>query len=271
MVKITLGYFHSSSPVLGDNGIAYYLVNTDSDLNKAKSVLLSIDYKNIKKSPYYSSPLATKPLWVTDIGTSTLYSRMTPSIGRDGTIYVGNNDGEIVATNPDGKIKWRKQLSNKPIVHPVTIASDGKILIFSKNNNEKDILTALTTDGKVVWNYSEADYDWFGEYGDYTPSVSNEGIIYLTDRYGLHAITSEGKKLWYFKAKSTIMAGSIIDNNGIVYFSDNHYVYAVNPSGTEKWSYQYTNASGHPSSISLGSDGTIYLMFTQYLVAIGNK
>lgn len=76
---------------------------------------------------FISTEFATRPAWIVDVGT-VVYS--SPVIGGDGTIYVGNLEGELIATNPDGTEKWRLGLGS-PIMSTPAVADNGRIYVIT--------------------------------------------------------------------------------------------------------------------------------------------
>ena len=67
-----------------------------------------------------------KPAWSLDVGHVVFSS---PVIGSDGTIYVGNLEGELIAVNPDGTEKWRFD-SGVPVLASPAVADDGFIYLL---------------------------------------------------------------------------------------------------------------------------------------------
>ena len=56
--------------------------------------------------------------------------RSSPAIGSDGTIYVGSDDDNLYAINPDGSMKWRFKTGSYVFSSPA-IGSDGTIYVGS--------------------------------------------------------------------------------------------------------------------------------------------
>ena len=57
-----------------------------------------------------------------------------PSIGADGTIYVGTGDNNLHAFNPNGTVKWSYAADNLFQTCPV-IGSDGTLYIGNQDTN----------------------------------------------------------------------------------------------------------------------------------------
>jgi outer membrane protein assembly factor BamB len=67
------------------------------------------------------------PLWSVAVG-HVVYS--SPVIGPDGTIYVGNLEGQLIAVNPDGTIKFQFE-SGVPILGAPAVADNGNIYFLN--------------------------------------------------------------------------------------------------------------------------------------------
>jgi outer membrane protein assembly factor BamB len=68
-----------------------------------------------------------EPAWSVDVGHVVFSS---PVIGVDGTIYVGNLEGELIAVNPDGTEKFRITLG-APMLAAPAVAADGLIYVMT--------------------------------------------------------------------------------------------------------------------------------------------
>src|SRR5262249_20021636 len=73
----------------------------------------------------------------------------SPSIGPDGTIYVGSLDGQVYSISPEGQTNWTFAMFNKTYCSPA-IANDGTIYIGSDDGN----LYALDRSGNNKWNFT---------------------------------------------------------------------------------------------------------------------
>jgi outer membrane protein assembly factor BamB len=76
--------------------------------------------------------------WSFDLGEDRHIHKSSPTISADGTIYIGTNIGsgygsDIIAVNPDGTGKWKKQISTEGwIDSSPCIAEDGTVYIGSQ-------------------------------------------------------------------------------------------------------------------------------------------
>ena len=181
----------------------------------------------------------------------------SPVIGADGTIYVGGEDGQLHATNPDGTTKWTFQ-TGSVVRAAAAIGADGTIYIGSYDGN----LYALTDGGQgnvmEKWAFND------GNAITSSPAIGTDGTIYIGDAGGkLRAITdngASGTENWEFATTSQVNSSPAITADGSTVYvgSDDSNLYAVNTSdGSEKWAYLTGGAvEGSPA---IGADGTIYV------------
>jgi outer membrane protein assembly factor BamB len=200
-------------------------------------------------SPFDTSGNNGEEKWHFNTGNSVLSS---PSIDIDGTIYVGSNDFNLYAINPDGSEKWNFTTGGTITSSP-TISNKGTIYVGSADHH----LYAVNPNGTEKWNYSLG-----GRIRDSSPTINSDGTIYIGcfgDRT-LYALNPNGTLKWTFQAGPGygIRASPVIWSDGTIYFgSGNGKLYAINPDGTEKWSITIGNRV--QSSPAIGSDGTIYV------------
>lgn len=129
--------------------------------------------------PFPTHPAIT-PKWQIEVGPIAFAS---PVIGLDGTIYMGNLTGELLAVAPNGSLRWRRQLDVRGsfISGSAAIDSSGNIYsittyrakvrdhrngqtIISKVARSK--LHSLNPDGSLRWTFqfpvSDTDYSTDG-------------------------------------------------------------------------------------------------------------
>jgi outer membrane protein assembly factor BamB len=72
-------------------------------------------------SLFVNTQPSSTPLWSVDVGHVVFSS---PVIGPDGTIYVGNLEGQLIAVNPDGTIRFQFE-AGVPILGAPAVADTG--------------------------------------------------------------------------------------------------------------------------------------------------
>ncbi|SEP13004.1 PQQ-binding-like beta-propeller repeat protein [Paenibacillus sp. OV219] len=125
----------SASPALGSNGVLYighedgslYSVNP-VDVPTASPIAMTDSDGNYMFNAYYFGALPkSKVNW--SVPTSAWSN--SPIIGNDGIIYMGNNDGQLVAVNPDGTQKWSIQAGDH--IYNQSIGRNHRIYVASGN------------------------------------------------------------------------------------------------------------------------------------------
>jgi len=173
----------------------------------------------------------------------------SPAIGSDGTIYVGSFDNNLYAINPDSTEKWSFKTGGRVVSSPV-IGSDGTIYVGS--NDYK--LYAINPDGTEKWNFMTGHSISYS-----SPAIGSDGTIYIgSNDYKLYAINLDGTEKWNFTSGGWVNTSPTISPDGTIYFgSHDNRLYAINPDGSEKWNF-LTGNKVH-SSPGIGYDGTIYV------------
>jgi uncharacterized repeat protein (TIGR02543 family) len=211
-----------------------------------------------------------KQKWVTTLDCLGYFS--TPSIGPDGTLYVGNNSGNeenlsgcicsFHALNPsDGKEKWEFQPTKRGFFVPPAFGLDGTIFIAS---GTKTLYALNPADGKMKWSL-----DLTGNVRN-PPSVGIDGTVYIgckddiTRSVKLYALNPvDGTEKWSFTKDSNSSIACFVGPTGTIYVSAVG-LYAFNPDGSKKWLFK-EDRSGIPS---IASDGTIYVGTLYHLYAL---
>src|SRR5262249_17026407 len=124
--------------------------------------------------------------WLADTVGAVKFS--TPTVGSDGTIYVGARDNRLHAYNPDGSVKWQDlvgvdgDVSNAP-----AIGSDGTIYMGGTGR-----LHAVNPDGSLKWAVPTG-----GVIFTASPAIAADGSIYIATLTGLLVkVSSAGAVLW---------------------------------------------------------------------------
>lgn len=200
----------------------------------------------------YSGPQTNTTFWNYNTG-SAIYGYGSPTIGADGTIYIGKDTGVLYAINPDGTLKWNYTAGGLLRSSP-TIGADGTIYFISGS-----IIYALNYNGTQKWNYTMGGSTYA------SPAISADGTIYIgSGDKNLYAINPDGTLKWTYLTEPGVSYNGLhysspaIGADGTIYIgSQNGRFYAFNPDGTLKWKYKAT-LSYIRSSPSIGADGTIY-------------
>ena len=122
---------------------------------------------------YALSPSDGSLVWRCRIGSG---SKVNPSIGPDGTIYVGGKD--VYAIYPNGTIRWTYTLDSRSFVEwsSPAVSHDG-IIYFGTNigDNGGGRIYAINPDGTERWEQLLVGRGYI----DSSPAIDADGIIYI--------------------------------------------------------------------------------------------
>ncbi|HUT04418.1 MAG TPA: PQQ-binding-like beta-propeller repeat protein [bacterium] len=173
-----------------------------------------------------------------------------PSIGADGTVYVGSVDNRLYAFNPDGTVKWSFTAACDVDASPA-LAADGTIYISSYYSGG---LYAINPDGTQKWKISESNMGWA------TVTIDEEGILYVPTGYNGHVWSvdpADGSIIWDYNVGVRVHTSLALGEDGVVYVGDyNGKVSALWPDGSLKWSYD--TGESHASSPIIDDDGVVF-------------
>ena len=204
------------------------------------------DLKHTGLSPYDTSSNTGNLKWNFTTGEAVASS---PTVGPDGSIYVGSNDQNLYAFNPDGTLKWHYSMGGGVSSSPA-VGSGGTIYVGSEDDN----LYAINPDGTLKWKYTTG-----GPIFDSSPAIGPDGTIYVgSEDDNLYAINPDGTEKWAFPTGDFVDSSPAIGVDGTIYVgSEDDNLYAINPDGTENWAFLTGNFVD--SSPAIGADGTIYV------------
>ncbi len=234
--RVGLGNIGISSPAISSDGTIYVGASDDPFSSGGGSGIQSGSLSAVRPDGTLKWQVITH-CWVTS----------SPTIGADGTIYIGTGDNYLDAINPNGTIKWQFRTGGWVGSSPA-IGADGVIYVGSDDSN----LYAINPDGTLKWQFST------GQAVESSPAIGTDGTVYFGSwDKGLYAINSDGTIKWTFTTGREIKTSPAIGADGTVYVgSDDKNLYAINPDGTLKWQFA---ASGQiASSPAIGADGVVY-------------
>lgn len=154
------------SPAIGPDGLIYvpasptlYVLNSDGELQ-----------------------------WSSEDIEDDLAGIITPAIASDGSVIIGNSNGEITSINPDTQeVNWTVQggadpddAGNSGIIGFPVVDSNGTVYVGSVDHN----MYAIDSNGNTLWTY-DAD----ARHTESSPAIGADGTLYFTTEDGkLHAV-----------------------------------------------------------------------------------
>ncbi|RAV21282.1 PQQ-binding-like beta-propeller repeat protein [Paenibacillus contaminans] len=147
--------------------------------------------------------------WQFQSGTTLI----TPSIGREGTIYVASTGAweskghKLFSLSNSGQIKWIHEIDDLAKFSPV-IDAEGNIYIVTNGTK----LLAIDPVGELKWVF-QAQFEF-----RCAPLITNDGrILILAGDKKLYSLTMEGEVQWHTKADTFLESIPIIDYEGNIY------------------------------------------------------
>jgi len=203
----------------------------------------------------YNGPQNNETKW--NYTTNNMIGYSSPSIDKNGTVYVGSGDGYLYAFTSAGKLKWRYKTGDAVQSSP-TIDSNGNIYFGSCDN----WLYVITSAGKLKWRYKT------GSAVESSPTIDSNGNIYFGSCDGkVYALNSTGKIKWKYQTGNFIISSPALGSDGTIYVgSEDQYFYAISSAGKLKWRYKtgkaiYSDPVIHNGTIYTGSgDGYLYAL-----------
>jgi outer membrane protein assembly factor BamB len=220
---------------------------------------------------YAFSSSGAEQLWSFTEPTDNIYGE--PTVGSDGTIYIGSWDTYVYAVNSKGSLKWKYQTDGSiaPLASP-TLSNDGNTIYVGsgdRNKTEGGTLYALNSNGTLQWKKENLDGARVSG-----AVVGSDGTIYATGSGRVHAFDESGNKLWESEKDTASSLAPSLSSDGTLYVgTSDGKVYAINSSnGKSKWSSPYQtgpnpNSTGDQNdpqygvlaTIVIGADGIIYV------------
>ncbi len=142
-------------------------------------------YVNSADAAFYAFNPDGTVKWSYGGGACCIDVPSSPAIGRDGSVYVGEelfSGGATWAFAPDGTLKW--QADNGDVPTAVSIGGDGTIYFGATSSPGNGGVWALNPDGTLKWEYDDPG----GAYVRTAPAIASGQRIYAGSLTGFFAI-----------------------------------------------------------------------------------
>ena len=211
------------------------------------------------------APDGTSP-WFISIGVDGDVST-PPSIGPDGTIYMGSDAlgaGRLYGVNPDGSQKWLQVLGAGIKNVSPALSHDGNTLYVSTEGRTLWARDAAT--GAPIWSSVLQTGSVGTRSANFTPIVGADGTIYFATRTGLYARNPDGSPRWTFpRSRGAFAAPPAIGPDGTLYAGwwapGQAILFALDgATGDIKWQYRMPTPNRFKNNPPVvGADGTVYV------------
>ncbi len=145
-----------------------------------------------------------------------------PVVGSDGTIYIGNRWGELVAIDPGGREKWVVKLG-LGMVREVVVGPEGNIYVPWSGVGQAGGLASVTPAGKTNWFFMVTGNTVV------TPAVAPDGTIYFSGHSSnVYALNPDGSTRWKFATQGIIESPPSLTpegNIGVVSHDQHFYLF----------------------------------------------
>ena len=197
--------------------------------------------------------------------------RVSPTIGPDGTIYMGSSSlgaGRLYALNPDGTEKWLTTLGENIDNLSPALSHDAQTLYVGYSGVGVAAFDAET--GTELWRSKVSKRGPGGAVANRSVVIGADGTLYFAARDGVFAIDPDpagtGQILWQFSAKPLIFQSCpALGADGTLYIGGTGLLptfFAINPDGTERWSYIVGDRGRFMNDNAVvGGNGTVYVTF----------
>lgn len=204
------------------------------------------------------------------------------TLGKDGTIYFIDWDGNLNALSSEGTLIWTLPATDEfkgKGNTGIAISPDGNTLYVPGFKNYHQ-LYAVSTTGELLWSFDSGDSS--AVTGD-MPLVDNQGNIYIQagqtgdakymanpelETYGLFALNPDGTVRW--RVPELLLYGYYtMDLNGHIYLLTIDHLIAVDYAGGELWRVELPTQALSP--IIIDKNGILYTACSGDLIAVNNQ
>jgi outer membrane protein assembly factor BamB len=223
--SVSTGPSLKAAPALGSDGTVYlssmngklYAVAPPAGGSREGTVRWTFDFAaNPGKTPIVVAPTPSPGAPAPPPGANGVGSGASPTIGQDGTIYVGANNSNFYAVDPDSKLRWMYEAEREVagIWSSAALSADEKTLYFGANKGGIYALDAQS--GALRWR----SFIYGSVYN--SPSLDSKGVLYTGSTAG-HVIaidSASGKVLVDYDAGAPVWTVPAIRPDGSLVVGD---------------------------------------------------
>jgi outer membrane protein assembly factor BamB len=207
-----------ASPALSADGTVY-LASMDGKLYAVAPPASADSEPAVKWTFDFADYPGLTPAVTADVpppGADGKGSGGSPTIGPDGTIYVGANNSNLYAISPDGVLRWMYEAEREVagIWSTAALSADGATLYFGAN---KGGIYALNTEtGSVRWQFQITGSVYN------SPTLDKNGTLYTGSTLGhVYAINSaDGSQVFDYNAGAPVWTVPAIRPDGSLLVGD---------------------------------------------------
>jgi outer membrane protein assembly factor BamB len=173
-----------------------------------------------------------------------------PAIAADGTIYFGTGDARLYAVSSAGALVWTfTGEAGETFASTPAVLADGTI-VFGAESTTAGKLYAVSPTGTLLWSTT---LSYHPDLSPPSPSVGDDGTLYVSDAYELIAVHPDGRVAWEVSAGVEYAMTPALGRDGTIYVGGQDGAQAYAPDGHRKWA-----VGSWGGQMSVGDDGTVY-------------
>ena len=153
----------------------------------------------------------------------------------NGTLFVGCLDGFFYAINPDGSLKWKKNLGEEIWSSPALLDGGQAVFVGSMAEDSANVFSLDAQTGEIIWKY-ETGGPIFS-----SPALSpdEKAVFFCSLDANCYAFnTANGQRLWVLEGDTSFQSSPRVStaDNTLFVGSSGGNIYAVDSStGKTKW------------------------------------
>lgn len=180
---------------------------------------------------------------------------------------------EVVVEGDELRYQWRHNEQDLPgqtnatlTLHNVSRDDAGEYRVLVSNGGtawESDsaclCVPAPEWPGSKIWEYQ------IGQAILSSPTIGEEGTVYVAANGVLHAIRSNGSAKWYLPVPNMVLSSAAVGSDGTIYVSTtaNPMLLAIAPDGTTRWQLPLAGAQC-TAPPAIAANGTVYIGMEQH-------
>jgi outer membrane protein assembly factor BamB len=222
----------------------------------------------------YTGPSTNKILWIFSTGRSEEKGGIEtdPVIGRDGSVYIGGNNGIFYALDPkSGEIRWAfiTEFDTYAIYSSPFVDQDGIAYFGAKDGNVYAVRPPRKgITGELAWSLN------LGTTIQTSPAFTPDGTLVIgADDWAYYGITpprgdAPARIKWRFQTQGTLITSPAVDSNGTIYVASmDGNVHALEPpkepGGQVKVLWRFASGDrdekgGFENATALDNKGVLY-------------
>jgi outer membrane protein assembly factor BamB len=201
-----------AAPALGADGTVY-LSSMDGKLYAVVPPTGGSNQGSVRWTFDFGAHLGPTPLVTTSVpppGANAIGSGASPTVGPDGTIYVGANNSNFYAIAPEGSLKWLYEAEREVagIWSTAALSPDGGTLYFGANKG--GIYALDSRNGALRWKF-----DMPGSVYS-SPTLDTQGVLYTgsTIKLVLALNAADGREVSQYQADDPVWTAPAIRPDG---------------------------------------------------------